>query len=104
MNFFDRLLPERLRKRRALDDEQLLRLWAGVSDTDSCLRAVHEVLARHLAASATIAGSIHAKDPDRLRAADRMECFRQLMEEIEQHRAEAKEMVRQSMEQQLANS
>lgn len=42
----DRVLPERLRKKPALDDDKLFALLENVEDNDRCLAVVMELLAR----------------------------------------------------------
>lgn len=91
MNWLDRLLPPRARKVAELDDDKLTRLFARVHDHDACLLAVTEMLSRHLLQSAATAGSLHSDDTLKLRACERMECFRLLLIELEQRREQARE-------------
>jgi hypothetical protein len=89
MTWLERLLPARLRP-AAVEDLELEQLWRRVPDDDPCLRAVNELLARHLEESVAMAGSLQSSAELKLRACERMECFRLLLLELEALRAEAR--------------
>jgi hypothetical protein len=91
VNAFKSLWPAAWQKPAPLENDELLKLWVAVPEQDPCLRAVRELLGRHLLESAMLAGSINTDDTTKLRACERMECFRMLLLEIEAERKGAEE-------------
>lgn len=85
------LLPARVRAQAGLTDEAALKLFSTVTENDNCLRVINEILAERLLQSAIQAGDINASDTNKLRACERMECFRMLLAEIEMKREQAAE-------------
>ena len=89
------LLPEAQQKPAPLPADDLLKLWATVPEHDNCFRAVNELLGRRLLESAAHAGSLSNDDTTKLRACERMECFRCLLLELDQWRRDGAEWQRE---------
>lgn len=96
MNPFKFLWPAAWQRPQPLDEADQVQLWSTVGEHDNCLRAVRELLGRHLEESAAQAGSISSDDTTKLRACERMECFRMLLLEIEQHQRNAQDWRRRN--------
>ncbi len=73
----------------ALREAEIREHLLHVTDGDHMLAAVREILALRLLESASFAGSHASDDTLKLRQCERMECFRLLLLEIDQRRAQA---------------
>ena len=74
-------------KSEALPNADLAKLMSTVSEHDPCYRGVQELIGRHWLESMITAGSMGMDDVTKLRACERMECFRCLKLELDELRA-----------------
>jgi hypothetical protein len=91
MKWLDRLKPPRLRLRTELTGEERLRLFSAVPDTDSCLRAVIDMLEDHLEGNFTIAIDPNQAQEKRFLAMERAGITYALLQQIEEERERGKE-------------
>lgn len=90
MDFLSRLLPRRLQKVPALEQEERLRLFSTVGDHDPCLRAVTDRLAETLEGEFLVAIDPNRSDVDKLRACEGMRVSYYSLRFIEDERESAK--------------
>jgi len=79
-------------------NDELLRHLAQVPESDHCLAAVRELLARHLVVNIATAGSLQYDDVTKLRACERMEFARMFLMELETERLNAQVWIREQQE------
>ena len=96
MNWFLKLFPPKLQPAAPgrpveINDEEVKEFLSRVSDMDPCLRAHYEIIGRHLVQAAEWAGHVDLADNIKLRACERMECFRMLLHELEERREAARQ-------------
>ena len=88
--FLSRLLPARLQRRTPMVNEDRLRLLAGVTDTDACLKVVLDIVQELLESEFHAAIDPERPAEQRLRACDGMRIAYFNLHRIEAERASAK--------------
>jgi len=93
--FIESLLPARLQKRKALADEERLKLLSTVPDTDNGLRAIEDILTENLLQEFYVVIDPNRDDTTKLRACEGLRVHFYALQKIETERERATEWRKQ---------